>query len=293
VSYVLEVRASGSNCTAFVDGVQIGGTQTITAHQTDTYHGLYVFQSTDHLFENFSVLAEADAEPVGWLGDPGYVTEAAVMRRLSYVRARWYQAGGPGWLSQDPIGLRRDDVNLYAYVRNNPLSRLDPSGLSPVAISPCLLMPVVGAPGAKPKAEEPLICIQLPTGQLAGFKLGAFAVCYINRLSTKEFSWQQLGQWCIDKVLHDIHDVSWWEENLLKVFDTCAKNPFTLDTAFAACAVGVLLEKAAEGCAKAALKSALYSIVRDCLSAGPALGPCRNARVPHFRIKIPSLPKAK
>jgi RHS repeat-associated protein len=127
--YDLEVQASGSSCTAFVDGVQIGGTQTITAHQTDTYHGLYVFQSTDHLFENFSVLAEADAEAVGWLGDPGYVTEAAVMRRLEYVRARWYQAGGPGWLSLDPIGLGGGDVNLYRYVANSPLTVRDPSGL--------------------------------------------------------------------------------------------------------------------------------------------------------------------
>jgi RHS repeat-associated protein len=137
-TYDLEVRASGSNCTAFVDGVQIGGTQTITAHQTDTYHGLYVFQSTDHLFENFSVLAEADAEPVGWLGDPGYFTEAGVMRRLEYVRARWYQAGGPGWLSKDPIGLRGGDINLYRYVGNRPLVAIDPSGMarSPVPMRP-------------------------------------------------------------------------------------------------------------------------------------------------------------
>jgi RHS repeat-associated protein len=133
-SYDLEVRANGSNCTAFVDGVQIGGTQTITAHQTDTYHGLYVFQSTDHLFENFSVLAEADAEAVGWLGDPGYVTEAAVMRRLEYVRARWYQAGGPGWLSKDPIGFEGGDVDLYRYVGNMPLVAIDPSGLARPAV---------------------------------------------------------------------------------------------------------------------------------------------------------------
>jgi RHS repeat-associated protein len=127
-TYDLEVRASGSQCTAYVDGVPIGSPQTITDDQTNTYHGLFVFQSTDHLFENFSVLAEADAEPVGWLGDPGYVTEAAVMRRLEYVRARWYQAGGPGWLSKDPIGLRGGDVNLYRYVANRPLVLADPSG---------------------------------------------------------------------------------------------------------------------------------------------------------------------
>jgi RHS repeat-associated protein len=140
------VRASGSNCTAFVDGVQIGGTQTITAHQTDTYHGLYVFQSTDHLFENFSVLAEADAEPVGWLGDPGYYTEAAVMRRLEYVRARWYQAGGPGWMSKDRLGLGGGDVNLYRYVKNRPLVAKDPSGLA----SNC----AAASPAAKPQGSN-------------------------------------------------------------------------------------------------------------------------------------------
>jgi RHS repeat-associated protein len=131
VSYDLEVRASGSNCSAYVDGMQIGGTQTFTNYQTNTYHGFHVFQSTDHLFENFSVLAEADAEPVGWLGDPGYYTEAAVMRRLEYVRARWYQAGGPGWLSKDPLELGGGDVNLYRYAASNPLVFVDPEGQKP------------------------------------------------------------------------------------------------------------------------------------------------------------------
>jgi hypothetical protein len=39
-------------------------------------------------------------------------------------------AGGPGWLSKDPIGLGGGDVNLYRYVRNRPLVAVDPSGLA-------------------------------------------------------------------------------------------------------------------------------------------------------------------
>jgi RHS repeat-associated protein len=171
VSYDLEVRASGSNCTAFVDGVQIGGTQTITDHQTDTYHGLYVFQSTDHLFENFSVLAEADAEAVGWLGDPGYVTEAGVMRRLEYVRARWYQAGGPGWLSKDPIGLRGGDVNLYRYVRNRPLVDVDADGLRPCTppeVAYCKNMIATRAP--QPQYAKYVDCeVRAPYGTLCRY----------------------------------------------------------------------------------------------------------------------------
>jgi RHS repeat-associated protein len=126
-SHDLEVRANGSSCSGYANGTAIGGAQTITAHQTGTAHGLYVKGSNTDTWENYSV--EAEEGPLGWLAEPGYYTERAVMRPLEYVRARWYVAGGPGWLSKDPIGLGGGDVNLYRYVGNNPLTFADPSGL--------------------------------------------------------------------------------------------------------------------------------------------------------------------
>jgi RHS repeat-associated protein len=72
----------------------------------------------------------SDTSALGWLGDPGYFGEAGLARPLYYVRARWYVAGGPGWLSQDPLGLGGRDVNLYRYVQNRPVSMADPTGLA-------------------------------------------------------------------------------------------------------------------------------------------------------------------
>ena len=47
---------------------------------------------------------------------------------LYYYRARWYDPEARRFISEDPIGLN-GGINLYAYVNNNPLRYVDPSGL--------------------------------------------------------------------------------------------------------------------------------------------------------------------
>jgi RHS repeat-associated protein len=66
--------------------------------------------------------------PFGWIGQPGYWYENGLRRPLYYVRARWYQTGGPGWLSPDPQRFGGGDWNLYRYVGNRPTVGVDPTG---------------------------------------------------------------------------------------------------------------------------------------------------------------------
>jgi len=48
---------------------------------------------------------------------------------LYFYRARYYDPTQGRFLTKDPIGFAGGDVNLYAYVGNNPVNWVDPSGL--------------------------------------------------------------------------------------------------------------------------------------------------------------------
>jgi RHS repeat-associated protein len=51
---------------------------------------------------------------------------------IYYYRARWYDPGSGRFISQDPIGFRAGDPNLYRYVGNGPGDARDPEGLLPL-----------------------------------------------------------------------------------------------------------------------------------------------------------------
>ena len=48
---------------------------------------------------------------------------------LYYYRARYYDPELGRFISEDPIGFSGGDVNLFRYVENDPINRVDPSGL--------------------------------------------------------------------------------------------------------------------------------------------------------------------
>ena len=49
---------------------------------------------------------------------------------LTHFGAREYDPATARWTSKDPIGFAGGDTNLYAYVANDPINLLDPSGLA-------------------------------------------------------------------------------------------------------------------------------------------------------------------
>jgi RHS repeat-associated protein len=60
-----------------------------------------------------------------------YVGQYGVMAEPNgfyYMRARYYDPKVGRFVSEDPIGFEGGDVNLYAYVANNPVMGIDPEG---------------------------------------------------------------------------------------------------------------------------------------------------------------------
>ena len=65
------------------------------------------------------------SQPFTFAGQFGVMEESD---GLYYMRARYYDAKVGRFISEDPIGFGGGDVNLFAYVGNNPVNFSDPEG---------------------------------------------------------------------------------------------------------------------------------------------------------------------
>jgi RHS repeat-associated protein len=82
----------------------------------------------NYAYDEFGKLldqVEAVANPFKYVGQYGVMDEG---NGLLYMRARYYDPEVGRFISKDPIGFA-GGLNLYSYVGNSPLSRIDPSGL--------------------------------------------------------------------------------------------------------------------------------------------------------------------
>ena len=66
------------------------------------------------------------SQPFKFVGQHGVMTEP---NGFYYMLARYYDPEVGRFISEDPIGFEGGDVNFYAYVANNPINKIDPSGL--------------------------------------------------------------------------------------------------------------------------------------------------------------------
>jgi RHS repeat-associated protein len=137
---ICEVRAAdGATVTprAFKHGEQLGGAArffavdhlgsvTDVSDASAALLGRYAYDP----WGRRSVTAGADVTPVGFTGD---LWEGVGSLWVTHYRALDADLGR--WLSADPIGLKVG-VNLYAYVKNEPIARWDPLGLMAGAAGP-------------------------------------------------------------------------------------------------------------------------------------------------------------
>ncbi len=70
-----------------------------------------------------------------YAGEYGYYRDSAAVQ---YVRARYLNVVQGRWMSADPLRFEAGDYNLYRYVGNEPVGRMDASGLECDALKPTL-----------------------------------------------------------------------------------------------------------------------------------------------------------
>jgi len=54
---------------------------------------------------------------------------------LYYYRARYYHPRLQRFISEDPIGFKGGDINIYGYAQNDPMNGIDPLGLETGAVT--------------------------------------------------------------------------------------------------------------------------------------------------------------
>jgi RHS repeat-associated protein len=96
-----------------------------TVAMTDSSQAMVNKYSYDP-FGNIVNQQESVQQPFKFVGQHGVMTES---NGMYYMRARYYDPEVGRFISEDPIGFQGGDTNLMAYVGNNPVLLIDPSGL--------------------------------------------------------------------------------------------------------------------------------------------------------------------
>jgi RHS repeat-associated protein len=98
-------------------------------------------------------LHEGDSpNPLTFVGKQGYYRDAetelyflGMAGNSTRAGGRFYDPVAGRFLTPDPIKLDAGDLNIYRYVKNNPINVIDPSGLMPPKQDPCKYDKTIGA----------------------------------------------------------------------------------------------------------------------------------------------------
>ena len=147
-----------------------------------------VFFLTDHLGSTRALVSDSGATlgtitydsfglPVGITGTIGtrflYAgRDYDADTELYYYRARWYDPQARRFISEDPIGLN-GGINLYAYVGNNPVNRIDPWGLDAIYIN-YDYYPVSTPVGKIPLGHAAVVAVDPDTGVTKYYEFGRY-----------------------------------------------------------------------------------------------------------------------
>ncbi|OGX05211.1 MAG: hypothetical protein A3G87_06330 [Omnitrophica bacterium RIFCSPLOWO2_12_FULL_50_11] len=107
--------------------------ETFTYHYDGTGNTIAITDQTKHIqntyaYTPFGITTENESfdQPFTFSGEYGVIQEP---NNLYYMRARYYDPVIGRFISEDPIHFAGGDVNLYAYVSNDPVNWIDPLGL--------------------------------------------------------------------------------------------------------------------------------------------------------------------
>jgi len=112
--------ASGTVCYYLEDGLgSVVGLADANQNTTDTFR----YDAWGNLLQHQGTTATA----YQWVGEKGYYLNPDA--GLYLLGLRHYTPTMGRFLTRDPIGFGFGDANLYRYVDNNPIRRIDPAGL--------------------------------------------------------------------------------------------------------------------------------------------------------------------
>ena len=164
INIIAETDGGGTITTIYTQGQGIDEPISMTRNNTYYYHRDTLGSITSLTDETGNVVQEYRYDSFGnitYMKDSNFIQPFTFTGReydpesgLYYYRERTLDPNSGTFISSDPIGFDTGDVNLYWYVRGNPLSLIDPSGL------------LLGGPNAKiemPRPQGPVIKMPPPS----------------------------------------------------------------------------------------------------------------------------------